>query len=183
MSDEVERAADTDLTDNATTAVPDGPDVNSNPQVEAAQSVRVMVDPRGQRFSAAISVVVMAVALIVGLTEDLAAILLTVQGFAFGIGAMFGLRFQPYGWLYRVAVRPRLGAPKEYEDEAPPRFAQLVGFVFILIAVGAMAFEVTAVAYVAVAFALAAAFLNAAFGFCLGCQMYLTYRRITARKS
>ncbi|MCH9817120.1 MAG: DUF4395 domain-containing protein [Actinomycetia bacterium] len=140
-----------------------------------------MVDPRGQRFSAAISVVVMAVALIVGLTQDLAAILLTIQGFAFGIGAMFGLRFQPYGWLYRVAIRPRLGAPKEYEDEPPPRFAQLVGFVFILIAVAAMAFEVTAVAYVAVAFALAAAFLNAAFGVCLGCQVYLTFRRITSR--
>jgi hypothetical protein len=85
--------------------------------------------------------------------------------------------------LYRVAIRPRLGAPKFYEDEPPPRFAQLVGFIFVLIAVGALALEVAAVAYVAVAFALAAAFLNAAFGFCLGCQIYLTYKRLTVRSS
>ena len=142
---------------------------------------RVVVDPRGQRFNAAISVAVLAVVLIAGVASDFSAILLTVQGAAFGLGAMFGLRFQPYGWLYRTVVRPRLGAPADYEDEAPPRFAQLVGFLFIIVALVGVVFELTALAYVAVALALAAAFLNAAFGFCLGCQFYLTFKRITSK--
>lgn len=142
---------------------------------------RVVVDPRGQRFSAAISVVVLAVVLVAGVTSELSAILLTVQGVAFGLGGMFGLRFQPYGWFYRAVIRPRLGAPAEYEDEAPPRFAQLVGFIFIVVALIGVVTQLAALAYVAVGFALAAAFLNAAFGFCLGCQFYLMFKRVTSK--
>lgn len=142
---------------------------------------RVVVDPRGQRFSAAISVVVLAVVLVAGIMSELSAILLTVQGVAFGLGAMFGLRFQPYGWVFRTLVRPRLGPPSDYEDEAPPRFAQLVGFLFVIVALIGVVLEFTVLAYVAVAFALAAAFLNAAFGFCLGCHFYLTFKRLTSK--
>ena len=47
----------------------------------------------------------------------------------------------------------------------------LVGFVALL--AGA-----DVVAYVAVGFALAAAFLNAVFAFCLGCEMYLLIARV-----
>ena len=78
-------------------------------------------------------------------------------------------------------IRPRLGAPAEYEDEAPPRFAQLVGFIFIVVALIGVVTQLAALAYVAVGFALAAAFLNAAFGFCLGCQFYLMFKRITSK--
>ena len=140
-----------------------------------------MVDPRGQRFSAVISVLIMAIALIVGLESDVGVVLLTVQGVAFGLGAMFGLRFQPYGWLYRMTIRPRIGPPAHFEDEPPPRFAQLVGLIFITIALAGVAFGVPTVSLVAVAFALAAAFLNAAFGLCLGCHVYLSYKRLTSR--
>lgn len=160
---------------------PDEAGPGSEDDPESSGKPRVLVDPRGQRFNAAISVVVLAIALVAGVMSELSAILLTVQGLAFGLGAMLGLRFQPYGWFYRTAIRPRLEAPAEYEDEAPPRFAQMVGFTFMLVALIGVVLEMPVLAYVAVGFALAAAFLNAAFGLCLGCQFYLTFKRATSK--
>ena len=102
---------------------------------------------------------------------------MTVQTVVFALGALVGLHAQPYGVLFRRVVRPRLGAPTEFEDPAPPRFAQSVGLVFALVGLAGLLTGATALAYVAVAFALGAAFLNAAFNFCLGCEMYLLGRR------
>lgn len=132
-----------------------------------------MVDPRGQRFAATLTSLVLAAVL---LTAN--GWLLVAQTAVFVIGAAAGLRVAPYGWLFRVFIRPRLGPPAELEEEAPPRFAQAVGAVFG--AIGAIGFlsGVEAVGYLATAFALAAAFLNAAFGLCLGCQMYLAARSL-----
>jgi len=104
--------------------------------------------------------------------------LLAAQAVVFAVGAVFGLRYSPYGWLYRKLVRPRLGPPAELEAEAPPRFAQAVGLAFALIGVAGYAAGLTWLGLTATAAALAAAFLNAAFGFCLGCEMYLIIRRI-----
>ena len=59
--------------------------------------------------------------------------LLAGQAAVFAAGALAGLRFAPYGLLYRYLVRPRLGPPDELEDEAPPRFAQGVGLAFALV--------------------------------------------------
>ena len=131
------------------------------------------IDPRGPRFGAAITTVVLAVVLITGNLWVLVA-----QGLIFAAGAVFGLRYAPYGMLYRVLVRPRLGPPKELEAEAPPRFAQTVGLVFATVGVAGYAAGLSWLGIVATAMALAAAFLNAAFGFCLGCEMYLIIRRI-----
>jgi predicted phage tail protein len=78
-------------------------------------------------------------------------------------------------------VRPRLAPPAEMEDAAPPRFAQAVGLGFLLVALVALLVGATVVAMVAIAFALAAAFLNAAFDFCLGCEMYLLGKRLLTR--
>jgi Domain of unknown function (DUF4395) len=130
------------------------------------------VDPRGQRFSAALTVAVLAAVLITG-----SAWLLAAQAAVFGIGAFLGLKYAPYGLIYRALVRPRLGPPKEMEEEAPPRFAQGVGFAFSIIGIIGYATGLTALGMVAVAFALVAAFLNAAFGLCLGCEMYVLIRR------
>lgn len=141
---------------------------------------RILVDPRGQRFNAFITTVVLAVVLLT-IPGDTSLILLGVQAFVFGLGAFFGLRYQPYGWVYRTFIRPRLGPPKEFEDEAPPRFSQLVGLIFVFLAVVGLALPFEPLAYLAVAFALIAAFLNAVFGFCLGCQVYLMFRRGTSR--
>jgi hypothetical protein len=131
------------------------------------------IDPRGQRFSAALSAIVLAIVLITGSWWLLAA-----QAVVFAIGAIIGLRYAPYGLIYRWLVRPRLGPPSELEAEAPPRFAQGVGLVVSLIGVGGYASGLTPLGMTGAALALAAAFLNAAFGFCLGCEMYVLIRRI-----
>ena len=131
------------------------------------------VDPRGQRFSAALTVAVLVAVLITG-----SAWLLAAQAVVFGIGAFLGLKYAPYALVYRALVRPRLGPPKEMEEEAPPRFAQGVGFVFSVIGVVGYATGLTVLGMVAVALALVAAFLNAAFGLCLGCEMYVMIRRV-----
>lgn len=141
---------------------------------------RVEVDVRGPRFAAAVTTVVLAVILLT-LDSALGATLLVLQTLVFAMGAFLGLRYQPYGILFRTVVQPRLAPASEFEDAAPPRFAALVGFIFTAIALSGLITGVTAIAYVAVALALGAAFLNAAFGFCLGCEMYLIGRRIFAR--
>ena len=77
-------------------------------------------------------------------------------------------------------VRPRLGAPRELEDPRPPRFAQAVGLGFAVVGPVGFAAGLTALALVATGLALAAALLNAVFGFCLGCEIYLLLQRATA---
>lgn len=135
------------------------------------------VDPRGQRFSAALSAIVLAVVLITG-----SGWLLAAQAVVFGLGTVLGLRYSPYGYLYRFAVRPRLGPPAELEAEPPPRFAQGVGLAFSVAGVIGYATGIAPLGMAAAAAALAAAFLNAAFGFCLGCEMYLLIQRFRPRR-
>ncbi|MFP5218332.1 MAG: DUF4395 domain-containing protein [Actinomycetes bacterium] len=129
-----------------------------------------MIDPRGPRFAAAITTVVLALVLITG-----NAWLLAAQAVVFALGARDR---NPHGALYRRIVRPRLGPPAELEDPAPVRFAQTVGLGFAAVGLLGAVAGLTPLFVVATAAALAAAFLNAAFGFCLGCQMYLTAVRI-----
>ena len=131
------------------------------------------IDPRGPRFGAVITTVVLAVVLITG-----SGWLLAAQALVFAVGAAFGLRYAPYGLLYRWLIRPRLGPPRELEPEAPPRFSQAVGMVFAIAGVAGYAAGITWLGVAATAAALVAAFLNGAFGYCLGCQMYLLIRRI-----
>jgi hypothetical protein len=131
------------------------------------------IDPRGPRFTATLTLVLLAVVLVTG-----SGWLLAVQAVLFGIGAVRGVQRTPYAALFRRFVRPRLAPPAELEDPRPPQFAQAVGLVFALIGVGGAALGWTPVFLVATAFALAAAFLNAAFGYCLGCEVYLLIRRL-----
>lgn len=125
------------------------------------------VDPRGVRFAAGLTTVVLAVVLVTA-----GVWLLAAQAVVFALGAVAGLRFAPYSVLYRRAVAPRLARPTEREEAAPVRFSQLVGFVFAAVGVLGYALGLPVVGLVATALALVAAFLNAAFGFCLGCEMY-----------
>jgi Domain of unknown function (DUF4395) len=133
----------------------------------------VAIDPRGPRFGAAVTSVVLAIVLVTA-----SGWLLLAQTLVFAVGALAGLRYHPYGLVYRYLVRPRLGPPSRTEAEAPPRFAQAVGMVFAVIGTIGFLTGVTALGYVFTAFALGAAFLNAAFDYCLGCQMYLLIQRI-----
>jgi hypothetical protein len=108
--------------------------------------------------------------------------LLAAQAVVFAIGAFAGIRVSPYSLLYRSLVAPRLRPTDEREDQAPLRFAQGVGFGFAVLGTLGFAFEVTGLGLVTTAFALAAAFLNAALGFCLGCETYLLIRRFNPTK-
>jgi hypothetical protein len=131
------------------------------------------IDPRGARFGAVLSTIVLALVLVTG-----SGWLLAAQALVFAAGAALGLRYAPYGMIYRWLIRPRLGPPAELEPEPPPRFAQGVGAAFAVLGVIGYATGVTALGIAATAAALAAAFLNAAFGFCLGCEVYLMIHRI-----
>ena len=141
---------------------------------------QVEVDVRGPRFAAAITVLVLAVSLLTVGTA-VATTLLVIQTVVFGLGAFVGLKAQPYGIIFRTVVQPRLAPATEFEAIAPPRFAALVGFIFTAVALVGVLTGVDAVTYFAVACALAAAVLNAAFGFCLGCDMFLLGKRVFSR--
>ncbi|MDJ0342923.1 DUF4395 domain-containing protein [Streptomyces sp. H10-C2] len=132
------------------------------------------LDVRGPRFGAVLTTIVLAAVLVTGSGWPLAA-----QAAVFAVGAAAGMRRSPYGWLFATFVRPRLGPPAETEDPAPPRFAQAVGLAFALIGLTGYFAGPLWLGMAATGCALAAAFLNAAFGYCLGCEMYLLFRRAT----
>ena len=133
------------------------------------------VDPRAPRFGAAITAVVLLVDVFLGVAgaSVAAVVLLAAITALFAWGAFAGIRRHPYGALFRRFVRPRLAPPAELEDVAPPTFAQLIGFLVTVIGlVVALAGAPLAVP-IAAGVAFVAAFLNAAFDFCLGCELYL----------
>ena len=133
----------------------------------------IEIDARGPRFSAAITTLVLAIALT---THSVWVILF--QGVIFAIGAMKGPQFTPYAYLFRTLIRPRLKSEARGESVRPPQFAQRVGLYFMFIALLGWASAVPLAFTIAVSFALAAAFLNAAFDYCLGCEAYLLLLRL-----
>jgi hypothetical protein len=130
------------------------------------------IDARGPRFGAVITTAVLATALA---TNNLWVIV--AQAVVFAIGALKGPQFTPYAFIYKRIVKPLLKGETPTEDVRPPQFAQSVGLLFALVAIGGALSGTNAIFTVAVAFALAAAFLNAAFNFCLGCEVYLLLLR------
>ncbi|MGW1379373.1 DUF4395 domain-containing protein [Streptomyces sp. NPDC002446] len=130
------------------------------------------IDVRGPRFGAALTTVVLAAVLISG-----SGWLLALQALVFAVGAAAGVQRSPYAWLFKAAVRPRLSPPADFEDPAPPRFAQSVGLFFAVVGLVGYFAGPQWLGLAATGCALAAAFLNAAFGYCLGCEMYLVLRR------
>ena len=137
----------------------------------------VSIDARGPRWSAVITTVVLATALV---TSNLWVI--AFQAIVFAIGALRGPQFTPYALIFKKLIKPRLKSEVTFEDVRPPQFAQAVGLGFALVAVIASVLGAGGVFTVAVGFALAAAFLNAAFNFCLGCEMYLLILRARTAK-
>jgi hypothetical protein len=136
------------------------------------------VDPRGLRFVAGITAVVLALVLAIAV-DAVRVALLGVQVAVFAIAAFVSLAASPWAIVFARLVRPRIGPPSELEDARPPRFAQLVGLAFTAVALVGLLAGGTTVALVATAFALVAALLNAAVGLCLGCEMYLVLRRLS----
>lgn len=136
-----------------------------------------MIDPRGPRFAAWITTLVLAAVLATG-----SAWLLVVQAAVFALGATGR---NPYSLFWKHgfdAIGLKRTPPAELEDARPPKFAQLVGLGFAVAGLIGFATGVGALALGATAAAFAAAFLNAAFGICLGCEMYLVFKRTTTRE-
>jgi len=132
-----------------------------------------VVDVRGPRFAAWVTTVVLVATLIAASVSSIAAaVILAVQAVVFAIGAWRGPRQHPYGVIFQRLVLPRLGPVTEKEPVPPLKFAQLVGLVFAVVGVIGFAAGIPLLGLVATGFALVAAFLNAAFGICLGCQIY-----------
>ena len=133
----------------------------------------VSIDARGPRFGALITTAVLATALV---TQSVW--VMVFQAVIFAIGAIKGPQFTPYAFIYKKVVRPRLKGEVPTEDIRPPQFAQSVGLIFAIAALAGSITGITPLFMAAVAFALAAAFLNAAFNFCLGCEVYLLLLRV-----
>ena len=146
-------------------------DVLDTPEVN-----KIYIDARGPRFAATITATVLAIALV---TQNKWVLL--AQGLIFLIGAVRGPQLTPYGLIFKNVVKPRLSKVAPTEDVRPPKFAQAVGFIFALVGtIGAFA-GADLVFTIATGFALAAAFLNSAFNYCLGCEMYLLGLRFTSK--
>jgi hypothetical protein len=148
----------------------------ATPAATEGTDTAVRIDPRGPRFAAGITSVVLAVIVLTG-----SAWLLAAQVLVFAVGALFGVGRSPYAWVYRRVVRPRLGPPDELEDPAPPRFAQTVGLVVTGVALALGLLGIGPAVVVGAALAFVAAFLNASINFCLGCRLYLLLARVRNR--
>ena len=138
------------------------------------------IDPRGPRFGAGITGVLLLVVIGLSLGGLLvpALIIFAAQTLLFAWGAFAGIKRHPYGLLFKKLVRPRLKPPTELEDPIPPTFAQGVGFVITAIGVILTLVGLTPALPIAAALAFIAAFLNSVFGYCLGCQIYLLLVRV-----
>lgn len=144
--------------------------------LDKPEVARIYIDARGPRFGAVITTTVLAIALV---TSN--AWVLLAQALVFAIGAIRGPQFTPYGLIFKKFIKPRLSKEAPTEDVRPPKFAQSVGFIFALVGLVGAFSGANIVFTVAVGFALGAAFLNAAFNYCLGCEMYLLGLRLIKR--
>ncbi|HEY0950569.1 DUF4395 domain-containing protein [Nocardioides sp.] len=151
----------------------------STTQQQSQQTRAAGIDPRGPQFAAAVTSAVL-IAVLLRAPGPAAIAVLALQAAVFAIGAARGVQHTPYSWAFRTLVRPRLAAPDHLEDPAPPRFAQTVGLGFAVVALVGFLAGVDLLGLVATGFALVAALLNALFRFCLGCELYLLTKRLTA---
>lgn len=134
-----------------------------------------LLDPRAVRFAGAVTALMFTLVLIFSF-----AWLALVQAVVFAFTAV-SPRHGPYGVIYRTAVAPNLPPPKELEPAGPVRFAQLVGMIFAVIAAAGYILGLPVLGAAMAALALFAAFLNAVFGICLGCEVYLAALRLLKR--
>ena len=144
--------------------------------LENKEVQKIYIDARGPRFSATITTIVLATALV---THNVW--VLVAQGLVFLIGATRGPQFTPYGLLFKNLIKPRLNKIAPTEDVRPPKFAQSVGLAFALVGIFGVVVDRSLIFAGATSLALAAAFLNAAFNYCLGCEMYLLLVRFTSK--
>ena len=127
-----------------------------------------LIDPRGHRFGAGLSVVI----LVTGFLTQVALVVPAIAA-ALGISALFGTRYSVLGRPWPAVRRVlRLGPPAELESEFPPRFAQLLGTAGLIIATLLLAVGQSGAGWLVAGAVAALQLLLAATGFCLGCHLY-----------
>jgi hypothetical protein len=136
-----------------------------------------LIDPRAPRFGAAITSAIAIVGFADAFTSyGPVSAVASVALLVLFVWSVFFPGSHPYKFLFGL-IRPKLGEPKELEDARPPRFAQQVGLSFAVTASLGLLLGNQSIVAIALAFIFIAAFLNAFFNFCLGCQMYLLLKR------
>lgn len=139
------------------------------------------LDPRGPRFGAGITSVLMLLVIYLSLEVETTPIALGIMVFSvvmFIFGSVLGPAKHPYSYLYKYTLRKFLKAPSFMEAAKPVRFAQVVGLIVTGSGLVLHLLGVPNALPVAAAVAFIAAFLNALFAYCLGCQMYLGLKRL-----
>jgi hypothetical protein len=141
------------------------------------------LDPRGPRFGAGISSILMLLVIYLSLDPASESAALLVMGFAvvmFTCGSILGPARHPYSYLYKYTLRKFLKAPAYLEPATPVHFAQVIGLVITGLGLGLGLLGVPYALPIAAAAAFMAAFVNAVFAYCIGCQMYLGLKRLGA---
>jgi hypothetical protein len=112
-------------------------------------------------------------------TYSVAVWIVSIMTAFFAIGATLGTAKHPYGLIFKSLVRPLLPAPKELEDSRPPKFAQLIGFVISSagLVFGLLGPDFQLGLLITTSATFFAAFLNSAFNYCVGCQIWLALAR------
>jgi hypothetical protein len=139
------------------------------PSSSAATDEGRMIDPRGHRFGAATSVLV----LVAGFLLDVPLLTVGFLAIALGVSAAFGTRYSILGrpWPY-VRKTLRIAPPEELEHEYPPRFAQALGFVGFTVSAVLFVIGLTTLGWIVAAAVGALQAVLALSGYCLGCRMY-----------
>jgi hypothetical protein len=125
------------------------------------------IDPRGQRFGAGVSAVVLAIAFVLGLPW-----LAALVGLNLAISAAFGTRLFLPGRAWPPVRRTLRLGPAEPEHEYPPRFAQALGATFIGVGVVFFLAGFAPLGWLFVGAVAALQTLLAATGICVGCRLY-----------
>lgn len=139
------------------------------------------LDPRGPRFGAGITSILMVLVIYLSLAPETSNIALGIMAFAvlmFTFGSLLGPAKHPYSYLYKYTLRKLLKDPTELEAPKPVHFAQVVGLIVTGTGLVLHILAVPNALAVAAAAAFIAAFLNSVFAYCLGCQMYLGLKRL-----
>ena len=127
-----------------------------------------LIDPRGQRFGAGLSAVVLAV----GIALDLPIVALLV-GIALAASSALGTRWFVFGRPWpTIRHLLSLGPPAAPEPEVGPRFAQALGSTFLALGVVLLALGIRPLGWLPVGAVVALQALLAVTGFCLGCRLY-----------
>jgi hypothetical protein len=135
--------------------------------VTSAIRVRT-IDPRGQRFGAGFSAIVVSFAIVAA--QPLVALLV---GIALAISAARGTQWFLFGRPWPSIRRAlRLGAPASVEPELGPRFAQALGAIFIAIGLALMAAGARPWGWAPIVAVAGLQTVLAVSGYCLGCKLY-----------